>query len=40
MAHMNYHPDKGGRMRAMMQFMFTGDDTALMKFPGGSEPGS
>ncbi|KAL4859773.1 Arabinosyltransferase RRA3 [Chlorella vulgaris] len=38
--HSNYHPDKTDRMRAMIAYYIKGDDHALDKFPGGSEPGS
>ena len=38
--HINYHPDKTERQRAVMKYYLDGDDHALEKFPGGSEPGS
>mmetsp|Transcript_874 Transcript_874/g.3192 ORF Transcript_874/g.3192 Transcript_874/m.3192 type:complete len:441 (-) Transcript_874:158-1480(-) len=36
MIHVNYHPDKWERMRAIMQYYFDGDKRALDKFPDGS----
>ena len=38
--HINYHPDKNERQRAVMKYFLGGDDHALDAFPGGSEPGS
>ena len=38
--HINYHPDKNERQRAVMKYFIDGDDHALDAFPGGSEPGS
>lgn len=38
--HINYHPDKNERQRAVMKYYIDGDDHALDAFPGGSEPGS
>lgn len=40
MVHMNYHPDKHERMKAAARYYFDGDASELMRFPGGSEPGS
>lgn len=40
MVHMNYHPDKHERMKAAAKYYFEGDGTELMRFPGGSEPGT
>ncbi|KAK9824345.1 hypothetical protein WJX72_009577 [[Myrmecia] bisecta] len=40
MVHINYHPDKHERMKAAAQYYLHGDDHALDRFPGGSEPGS
>lgn len=40
MVHINYHPDKHERMKAVMRFYIKGDRLALNPFPGGSEPGS
>lgn len=39
MVHINYHPDKFERMRAVFAYL-NGDAHALKPFPGGSEPGS
>ena len=38
--HVNYHPDKWERMKAVVQRWVNGDAKALDAFPGGSEPGS
>ena len=38
--HINYHPDKNERQRAVIKYYLDGDDHALDSFPGGSEPGS
>ena len=40
MVHINYHPDKVERMIGIIEFHKTGNENAIMKFPGGSEPGS
>jgi hypothetical protein len=40
MVHVNYHPDKHERMRAVFKYYKDGDEHALESFPGGSEPGS
>jgi len=40
MIHMNYHPDKHERMKAAAKYYFQGDASDLMRFPGGSEPGT
>lgn len=40
MVHINYHPDKFERMRAVFAYYLNGDAHALKPFPGGSEPGS
>lgn len=40
MVHANYHPDKTERMRATIAYYIKGDEHALDKFPGGSEPGT
>lgn len=40
MVHINYHPDKHARMRAVFQYYVEGDEKALEGFPGGSEPGT
>ena len=40
MVHINYHPDKFERMRAVFAYYLNGDSHALDAFPGGSEPGS
>jgi hypothetical protein len=39
MVHINYHPDKHERLKAVVKY-YLGDDHALDKFPGGSEPGT
>jgi hypothetical protein len=40
MVHINYHPDKHARMKAVMRYYSEGDEAALDAFPGGSEPGT
>jgi len=40
MVHINYHPDKHARMRAVFAYYADGDARALDGFPGGSEPGT
>lgn len=40
MVHVNYHPDKEDRMRAVIGYYLDGDEKALDPFPGGSEPGT
>lgn len=40
MVHANFHPDKTERMRGIIAYYIKGDDHALDKFPGGSEPGT
>jgi arabinosyltransferase len=40
MVHINYHPDKGDRMKGIIDFFGTSKKDAIMKWPGGSEPGS
>ncbi|GMH33869.1 hypothetical protein BSKO_01703 [Bryopsis sp. KO-2023] len=40
MVHINYHPDKANRMKAVIKRYAMGDEHALDSFPGGSEPGS
>ncbi|CAI0377223.1 unnamed protein product [Linum tenue] len=35
--HVNYHPDKLPRMRAIVEFYVNGDQEALKSFPDGSE---
>ena len=39
MVHINYHPDKHNRMKAVFNY-YEGDPHALDKFPGGSELGT
>lgn len=39
MVHINYHPDKHERMKAVIQW-YGGDEHALDQFPGGSEKGT
>ncbi|KAG2497438.1 hypothetical protein HYH03_004593 [Edaphochlamys debaryana] len=38
MVHINYHPDKHDRMKAVVKYFLEGDEHALDRFPGGSEP--
>eukprot|EP00798_Chlamydomonas_sp_ICE-L_P019066 gene19066-25670_t len=38
--HVNYHPDKRKRMKAVFKYYIDGDSTDFDKFPGGSEKGS
>ncbi|PRW59143.1 Nucleotide-diphospho-sugar transferase family [Chlorella sorokiniana] len=40
MVHANFHPDKSERMRGIIAYYIQGDEHALDKFPGGSEPGT
>ena len=40
MVHMNFHPDKTERMEAAIRYYLKGDQDALKRFPGGSEPGT
>jgi hypothetical protein len=40
MVHINYHPDKHARMKAVLRYYSEGDEHALDGFPGGSEPGT
>lgn len=40
MVHINYHPDKHERMKAVIKYYIDKDSKALDPFPGGSEPGS
>eukprot|EP01026_Neomeris_dumetosa_P070884 TRINITY_DN711_c0_g1_i6.p1 TRINITY_DN711_c0_g1~~TRINITY_DN711_c0_g1_i6.p1 ORF type:complete len:385 (-),score=39.05 TRINITY_DN711_c0_g1_i6:233-1357(-) len=40
MVHINYHPDKLERMKAVIEFYLDNNVHALERFPGGSEPGS
>ena len=40
MVHINYHPNKVERMKAIVEYYKTGNEKAIMQFPGGSEPGS
>jgi hypothetical protein len=40
MVHINYHPDKAERMKSIIEYFDTGKKEAIMKWPGGSEPGS
>jgi arabinosyltransferase len=40
MVHVNYHPDKGERMKGIIEYFATGDVDAIMTWPGGSETGS
>lgn len=38
MVHINYHPDKHERMKAVVKWYLEGDEEGIQKFPGGSEP--
>lgn len=38
--HINYHPDKHERMKAVFKYYLDGDKKALDPFPGGSEKGT
>ncbi|CAK0787073.1 hypothetical protein CVIRNUC_010289 [Coccomyxa viridis] len=38
--HLNYHPDKLERSKAVYRYFIEGDRNALKDYPGGSEPGS
>ncbi|KAG2430086.1 hypothetical protein HXX76_010185 [Chlamydomonas incerta] len=40
MVHINYHPDKHERMKAVIKWYIGGDEHALDAFPGGSEKGT
>jgi hypothetical protein len=40
MVHVNYHPDKHQRMKAIFKYYLDKDEHALDAFPGGSNPGS
>lgn len=40
MVHINYHPNKEARMKGIIEYFSTGNDDAIMRFPGGSEPGT
>eukprot|EP00884_Botryococcus_braunii_P010704 jgi/Botrbrau1/19635/Bobra.0003s0005.1 len=40
MVHINYHPDKHERMLGVIKYYLEGDDDALKRYPGGSEPGT
>lgn len=40
MVHINYHPDKHERMKAVVKYYVDGDEHALDSFPGGSEQGT
>jgi hypothetical protein len=40
MVHVNYHPDKHQRMKAIFKYYLDKDEHALDSFPGGSNPGS
>lgn len=40
LVHINYHPDKLERMKAVFAYYLKGNVHALEGFPGGSEPGS
>mmetsp|Transcript_39767 Transcript_39767/g.88392 ORF Transcript_39767/g.88392 Transcript_39767/m.88392 type:complete len:376 (-) Transcript_39767:607-1734(-) len=40
MVHINYHPDKHERMKAVFKYYLEDDEHALDRFPGGSEAGS
>jgi len=40
MVHINYHPDKHERMKAVFKYYLEGKKEDLMRFPGGSEPGT
>lgn len=37
MIHVNYHPDKFERMKAIVSYYFQGEKSALDAFPDGSE---
>lgn len=37
MIHVNYHPDKFERMKAIVKYFVDGDTKALDSFPDGSE---
>eukprot|EP00882_Tetradesmus_deserticola_P003523 GHRQ01003728.1.p1 GENE.GHRQ01003728.1~~GHRQ01003728.1.p1 ORF type:complete len:383 (+),score=149.29 GHRQ01003728.1:325-1473(+) len=40
MVHINYHPDKHDRMKAVFKYYLDNDSNALAPFPGGSEKGT
>jgi arabinosyltransferase len=40
MVHINYHPDKELRMKSIIDFFNTGNEHSIMKWPGGSAPGT
>lgn len=40
MVHINYHPDKHERMKAVIEYYIKGNEHALDAFPGGSEKGT
>jgi arabinosyltransferase len=40
MVHINYHPNKVERMQGIIEYFKTGNEQAIMKFTGGSEPGT
>ena len=40
MVHINYHPDKHERMKAVIKYYIDNDEHALDAFPGGSEAGT
>ena len=40
MVHINYHPDKGERMRSIIDYFDTGNAASIMAWPGGSEKGT
>ncbi|GLC38208.1 hypothetical protein PLESTB_001087700 [Pleodorina starrii] len=40
MVHINYHPDKHERLKAVIQYYAGGNEHALDPFPGGSEAGT
>lgn len=40
MVHINYHPNKEERMMGIIEYFASGKDDAIMRFPGGSEPGT
>lgn len=40
MVHINYHPDKHARMKAVVSYYCDKNDHALDSFPGGSAPGT
>ena len=40
LVHVNYHPDKHPRMKAIAAWADSGDTSHIMRLPGGSEPNS